>query len=226
MNVLIACEFSAVVRNAFIERGHNAWSCDLLPTEGRQGNHFVGDVTRILAGNIPSDMGENAINIRTGNSPMILKWDLLIAHPPCTYLCNSGVRWMYNADGSPNYERKMAFRDAAHFFVQLKQAPEQLCWGHFNRSPSCRCGTTPLWKECLSWLGVRLPLARSRPSDFWLTKQNWRSLASLATNSSRCSRLVLRICRSLIACKVSLFTRKRTQRVLTTVSALSFASKS
>ena len=70
MRVLVACEFSGVVRDAFIARGHDAWSCDLLPSE-RPGPHIVGDVLSRL---------------RDG-------WDLLIAHPPCTHLAVSGARW-------------------------------------------------------------------------------------------------------------------------------------
>ena len=70
MRVLVACEFSGVVRDAFIERGHDAVSCDLLPTE-QPGPHIQGDVLEIL------DEG----------------WDLMIAHPPCTHLAVSGARW-------------------------------------------------------------------------------------------------------------------------------------
>ncbi|MGY3588054.1 hypothetical protein [Bradyrhizobium sp. USDA 4350] len=71
--VLIACEFSGTVRRAFAARGHDVWSCDLLPAEDRSNRHYVGDVRNIL------DDG----------------WDLLmVAHPPCTRLCNSGVRWL------------------------------------------------------------------------------------------------------------------------------------
>lgn len=69
MKVLIACEFSGVVRDAFIARGHDAWSCDLLPTE-RAGPHIQDDVLNHLHG-----------------------WDLMIAHPPCTHLAVSGARW-------------------------------------------------------------------------------------------------------------------------------------
>lgn len=73
MRVLIACEFSGVVRRAFAARGHDAWSCDLLPAEDGSNRHIVGDARTIL------DDG----------------WDLLmVAHPPCTRLCNSGVRWL------------------------------------------------------------------------------------------------------------------------------------
>ena len=70
MRVLVACEYSGTVRDAFAARGHDAWSCDLLPTE-RPGNHYQGDVFDII-----------------DNS-----WDLMIAHPPCTHLAVSGARW-------------------------------------------------------------------------------------------------------------------------------------
>lgn len=72
MNVLIACEYSGRVRDAFAKMGHFAMSCDLLPTE-IPGHHYQGDVSDII------NMG----------------WDLLIAHPPCTYLTNSGVSWLH-----------------------------------------------------------------------------------------------------------------------------------
>lgn len=71
MRVLVACEFSGIVRDAFAVRGHDAWSCDLLPTE-RPGNHYQDDVRSILRE---------------------WSWDLVIAHPPCTYLAVSGARW-------------------------------------------------------------------------------------------------------------------------------------
>lgn len=71
MRVLVACEFSGIVRDAFRARGHDAWSCDLLPTE-RPGPHMQGDVLAVL------DVGG---------------WDLMVAHPPCTHLAVSGARW-------------------------------------------------------------------------------------------------------------------------------------
>ena len=70
MRVLIACEYSGIVRDAFAALGHDAWSCDLLPTE-RLGNHIHGDVLQHLHRN----------------------WDMMIAHPPCTHLAVSGARW-------------------------------------------------------------------------------------------------------------------------------------
>jgi hypothetical protein len=75
VRVLVACEFSGVVRDAFRSRGHDAISCDLLPTEA-PGPHHQGDVLSLL------------------RQP----WDLVVAHPPCTRLANSGVRWLHERD--------------------------------------------------------------------------------------------------------------------------------
>lgn len=72
MNVLVACEFSGVVRDAFSRAGHYAMSCDLLPSEA-PGDHYQGDVRDLLGWG----------------------WDLLIAHPPCTHLAVSGARWFH-----------------------------------------------------------------------------------------------------------------------------------
>jgi hypothetical protein len=75
MKVLVACEFSGIVRDAFIARGHDAWSCDLLPTE-KEGPHIQGDVLKHI------DDG----------------WDLMIAHPPCTHLSSSGAAWFHKKE--------------------------------------------------------------------------------------------------------------------------------
>ena len=90
MKVLIACEFSGVVRDAFIKAGHNATSCDLLPSE-MSGPHYQGDVINI---------------INDG-------WDLMIAHPPCTYLCSSGLHW------NKRRPERATMTDEALAFVQL-----------------------------------------------------------------------------------------------------------
>lgn len=71
MRVLVACEFSGIVRESFRKRGHDAWSCDLLPTD-KTGQHYQGDVLDLIYKR---------------------KWDLMIAHPPCTHLAVSGARW-------------------------------------------------------------------------------------------------------------------------------------
>lgn len=73
MRVLVACEFSGTVRDAFRRRGHDAYSCDLLPDARGSGFHYQGDVLALLAQKEP--------------------WDLMIAHPPCTYLSVSGLHW-------------------------------------------------------------------------------------------------------------------------------------
>lgn len=91
MKVLIACEFSGIVRQAFSDRGHVAMSCDLEETE-IPGWHYKGDVFDII------DMG----------------WDLMIAHPPCTYLCNSGVRHL-----STDHYRWQKLNEATDFFNRL-----------------------------------------------------------------------------------------------------------
>jgi hypothetical protein len=84
MRVLVACEFSGVVREAFNRRGHDAWSCDLLPSE-IPGKHIQGDVLEILGD----------------------EWDLMIAHPPCTHLAVSGARWF--KDKRKEQEEALAF---------------------------------------------------------------------------------------------------------------------
>lgn len=94
MRILVACEFSGIVRDSFLQRGHDAWSCDLLPTES-PGPHIQGDVLPHL--------GDG--------------WDLMIAHPPCTHLTSSGARWFAakRADGRQ--------AEGIEFFMALVNAP-------------------------------------------------------------------------------------------------------
>ncbi len=101
--VLVACEFSGIVRRAFAAKGHDAWSCDLLPAEDRANKHIVGDARDIL------DDG----------------WDLLIvAHPPCTRLCNSGVRWLSRPPKGKTLSQMWAdLDDAAALFSDFWCAP-------------------------------------------------------------------------------------------------------
>jgi hypothetical protein len=114
MRVLIACEFSGIVRDAFAARGHDAWSCDLLPSEspshefnslhgGGSANHIQGDVFGLT----------------------LKGWDLLTFHWPCTYLLFSGFRWINNPPPKPNpakiygEERRKMMIDHAHKFKRL-----------------------------------------------------------------------------------------------------------
>lgn len=104
MRVLVACEFSGEVRRAFAARGHDAWSVDLLPSEVNSGHHIVGDVF--------------AHCNHYGTPLLAWGWDLLVAFPPCTYLCNSGVRWLYK-NGQRHGPRWSRMIDAAAFFEKL-----------------------------------------------------------------------------------------------------------
>jgi hypothetical protein len=96
MKVLVACEYSGVVRRAFRAKGHDAWSCDLLGSEDNSEFHIEGDVNEIIMDG----------------------WDLMIAHPPCTYLSNSGVCHLHK---DPSRWDKL--RDGAAFFKSLLDAP-------------------------------------------------------------------------------------------------------
>ncbi len=105
MRVLVACEYSGVVRDAFTARGHLAVSCDLLDTD-RPGLHWKGDVTPLLD----------------------IHWDLMIAHPPCTYLARSGMRWLKDQpplkSGKPvGAERRALLDESLAFFQRLMEAP-------------------------------------------------------------------------------------------------------
>ena len=115
MKVLVACEYSGIVRDAFLKRGHDAISCDILPSEsylGKTYRHYKGDVRDILDDD----------------------WDLMIAHPPCTYLSVTGTRWLYHPDDMhldrdlrrphpkfPNRPKQML--DAIDFVKVLMDAP-------------------------------------------------------------------------------------------------------
>jgi hypothetical protein len=108
MKVLVACEYSGVVRDAFLAKGHEAMSCDLLPSERPEGPHYQGDVRDILNDG----------------------WDLMVAHPHCTYHTNAGVRFLHEPDadyicdktgqrvlkGAPRWR---AMEEAAKFFRLL-----------------------------------------------------------------------------------------------------------
>jgi site-specific DNA-cytosine methylase len=100
MRVLVACEFSGIVRDAFLARGHDAWSCDLLPTERERERHYQGDVMDII------NYG----------------WDMMIAHPPCTYLSYAGTRH-WNAPG--RIKKRL---EALEFFRILWESPiDKIC---------------------------------------------------------------------------------------------------
>jgi hypothetical protein len=149
MKVLIACEFSGIVRDAFIARGHDAMSCDLEPTE-RPGPHYQGDVFDCL----------------------YEPWDLIIAHPPCTYLSNSGVRWLKD-----NLNRQQKRNDAVRFVKSLYSVP---CERIAIENPIGHLSTAwmkptqiiqpfhhghPEWKSTCLWLRNLTKLEQSNPVD-------------------------------------------------------------
>ena len=103
VRVLVACEFSGIVRDAFLKLGHDAWSCDILPTESdAMGAHYRGDVRDILDRD----------------------WDLLIAHPPCTRLTNAGVRWLKTPPkGKTVGDMDKELDEGAELFSVLLNAP-------------------------------------------------------------------------------------------------------
>jgi hypothetical protein len=108
VKILIACEFSGVVREAFRARGHDAWSCDLLPAEDGSEFHYQADAMDVKSWTIGGELRNERSH-----------WDLMIAHPPCTFLANSGVRWLYADDGGLALDRWEKMKSATRFFREL-----------------------------------------------------------------------------------------------------------
>jgi len=139
MKVLVACEYSGVVRDAFLAKGHDAWSCDLLPTD-KSGPHIIGDVLNILDNN----------------------WDLMIAHPPCTHLAVSGARWFKNKQAEQKEAldfvkillnapiNKIALENPVSIISSVIRKPDQIIqpwmFGHEYTKTTC------LWLKNLPFL--------------------------------------------------------------------------
>jgi hypothetical protein len=106
MKVLIACECSGVVRRAFRERGHDAYSVDIKPAEDGSPYHIQDSIFHVLA-----------------YAPW--SWDLMIAHPECRRLCNSGVRWLVGdpPTGKTNEQMWDEFEQAVEFYIALRAVP-------------------------------------------------------------------------------------------------------
>lgn len=153
MRVLVACEFSGIVRDAFINKGHEAVSCDLLPTE-KPGPHIQGDVLEILNDG----------------------WDLMIAHPPCTYISYAGTS-SWNNEGRV-YKRL----DALKFFADLWTAPiDKIC---IENPKSCASPVIAKYTQVIqpyyfgdaltkaTWLWLKnLPLLTHIPDNTMFEKQ-------------------------------------------------------
>lgn len=115
MRVLVACEESQRVCQAFRNKGHEAYSCDILePSGGHPEWHILGDAVPLVNGDCTFKTMDGAEHTIDG------KWDLLIAHPPCTYISNAGVRFLYpNGKGILNEERLRKGIEATHFFLRF-----------------------------------------------------------------------------------------------------------
>lgn len=125
-NILIACEESQAVCKAFRERGHNAFSCDIVECSGGHPEwHFMEDVLKVIP-----NRGGHLENGSLYYLPEGETWDLMIAHPPCTYLSVSGARWLYHPDDAglpieerrehPNHlGRRQHKKEAEEFFMNL-----------------------------------------------------------------------------------------------------------
>lgn len=193
MKVLIACEESQTVCKAFRERGHEAYSCDIQPPSGGHPEwHVQGDALKLLRG------GE--FETTDGQKHFVDKWDLLIAHPPCTYLTVSGNRW-FNVDkyGDKARKRIVEREDAAAFFMAFINAPVEkiavenpvgYMSSHF-RKPDCiiqpfQFGEHARKGTCL-WLKNLQPLTPTKivdPGEILLGGYSVGASANFATDAN------------------------------------------
>lgn len=160
MKVLVACEFSGVVRDAFLARGHDAISCDLLPTE-RPGPHYQGDVCDIL---------------KDG-------WDMMIAHPPCQYLTSAGARywsqWIDEQWRAFEFVRHLAYSNIRHIAIEnpvgclsrLWRKPDQIIHPYYFGEPELK--RTCLWLKNLAPLAYDPTVAKPEPKGYCV-KSNGR----------------------------------------------------
>lgn len=177
MRVLVECEFSGVVRRAFAALGHEAWSCDLLPSEDASDWHLQGDALEVAG---------------------LGAWDLMVCHPPCTYLANSGVRWLAGNPGrQASREEAVAFclalfnlpipriameNPVGHLSTAFRR-PDQIIqpyhFGHLERKTTCLWlrGLPCLVPTCdVSGQALALP-ARERDRVHWMppSAERWKA---------------------------------------------------
>jgi hypothetical protein len=166
MKVLIACEFSGIVRDAFAALGHEAWSCDVLPSESPAGLHIQDDVFNAIA--------------RT-------RWDLMVAHPPCTHLAVSGARWWplkqaEQAEALVFVRRlldapipRIALENPVSLISTAIRKPDQIIqpWQHGHGETKATC----LWLKGLPLL-VPSNIVEGREQRLWRlgqSKARWRN---------------------------------------------------
>lgn len=170
MNVLVACEESQRVCIAFRAKGHNAFSCDIIDCSGGHPEwHIKQDVLPLLNGRCEFNTCDGKLHTISG------KWDLIIAHPPCTRLCNSGQRWLYFGDKKYKDKKILEQRKAIVFFMMFALADcdkivienPQGIMSTAYRKPDCIYnpydfdGETECKKTCL-WLKGVEPLKPTR----------------------------------------------------------------
>ena len=201
--VLIACEESQVVCRAFREKGFEAYSCDIQDCSGgRPDWHIKQDVIPLLNGRCQFTTCDNVLHTIED------KWDLIIAHPPCTRLCNSGQRWLYYGDEKYRNKKRKDQKEAIEFFMCFVNADcDRIAienpfgiMSSIYRKPDCfynpydfigetDCKKTCLWLKGLPKLQpTRLtPLPKEyRTQSIWKGKFNGKSYS---WNSSECARL-------------------------------------
>jgi hypothetical protein len=144
VRVLVGCEYSGVVRRAFAARGHDAWSCDLLPASDGSNQHLIGDVRDFLTGG----------------------WDLLaVFHPPCTRLCNSGVRWLKEPPRNP--PRDCSPEELASWPDMSREEKLEVMWRHLDVGAAL---FSDLWNAPVKRICVENPVmnphARERIRNF------------------------------------------------------------
>jgi hypothetical protein len=185
IKVLVACEFSGVVRDAFIAKGHDAWSCDLLPSDN-PGNHIQGDVLELLKF-INKPVGTPLVPSKYP-AGLPSRFDLMISHPPCKYICNGGNNWL---NRRPDLNWRENRKLGADFFMKFINAPVDKiavenpigCMSTLYRKPDQIIHPYmfghPVRKDTCLWL-KNLPKLQStefigppyKKWDFWSTKRH------------------------------------------------------
>lgn len=178
MKVLVACEFSGIVREAFRRLGHDAWSSDLLPSEDSSAYHYRGDVRNILHNNFPLQLG---LHHRLPEN-----WDLMIAHPPCTRLAVSGARWFKGREREQNEAldfvrtlmdapiRRIALENPVSVISTRIRPPDQIIqpwqFGHGETKATC------LWLKNLPKLKPTNIIEGRKPRVFYESpgKDRWK----------------------------------------------------
>ena len=202
MKVLIACEESQVVCKAFREKGHEAYSCDIIDCSGNHpGWHIKGDVLPLLNGKCHFTTSDGLMH-------SVWKWDLIIAHPPCTRLCTTGQRWLYFGEKEYRAKKIAEQQKAIVFFMRIALAdcekivienPQGIMSSAY-RKPDCIYnpydfeGETECKKTCL-WVKGVAPLKPTRKTPLPKEERTQGIFRShfegrvIAWNSEECAKM-------------------------------------